>query len=146
MLRDILIWIQRNALYRRHVAPRLLGNTFFGMNAQEDGGYRFFCQKNDRIIASLYLYDVHEHVPREGWWIYGLSVHRLYRHLNIGSRLMNHVFEFIRGRSDSMIYVLVQRDFPDVIKFYEKLGFFMDCSIGANDVDPQFVLMSRDMN
>jgi len=42
--------------------------------------------------------------------------------------------------------VLVQKEFMDVIRFYEKLGFCIHHGAGPDDADPRFVLMSRVLN
>jgi GNAT superfamily N-acetyltransferase len=146
ILRNILIRIQRSPCYRSRIAPKLSDHLVFGRTAKNDAAQYFYCSRNKQVIGHLYLYQEPDLAPGGGWWVYGLFVHRLYRHLNIGSSLLNRVFEFLRERKDSTLYVLVQKDFMDVIRFYEKLGFCINRCAGPDNVDLRFVLMSRNLN
>ncbi|XP_010541623.1 PREDICTED: N-alpha-acetyltransferase 50 [Tarenaya hassleriana] len=56
-------------------------------------------------------------------YIMTLGVLAPYRGLGVGSRLLNHVLELCSKQNISEIYLHVQTNNEDAIKFYKKFGF-----------------------
>ncbi|WP_132326089.1 GNAT family N-acetyltransferase [Pseudobacteriovorax antillogorgiicola] len=79
----------------------------------------------DRVIGMMQLSFIPYLTYRGSWrcLVEGVRIHRDYRGQHLGSQFFDWVIDRARERSCHMIQLTSDKQRPDAIRFYEKLGF-----------------------
>lgn len=59
-------------------------------------------------------------------WVYRLAVHPKARKAGLGRRLVNELEAWLRAQGCEKLNLLVERDNPDTIAFWQRLGYLDD--------------------
>lgn len=87
---------------------------------QRDPDLFLVCESEDRIIGTvLGGFD-----GRRGM-IYHLAVAENYRKRGIGQALMNEIENRITAKGAYKIYLMMDKNYPELVEFYTKLGWTM---------------------
>jgi ribosomal protein S18 acetylase RimI-like enzyme len=132
------------AMTLSHIPQKELRARFQKEFARQDsGGWLFLIaaesQKDEKVLGFV-------RAMRQGrerqWWIAGLELNPLYRRRGIGTALVQGTLTSLQAAGVTEIFLAVNRNSRPAVALYEKLGFEIMPSLGAEEI---YIQMRRQL-
>lgn len=94
--------------------------------------YGFIAKVDDKIVGFAYGYGLQRPDGRVMLYLHSIGILPNYQDKGIGSKLMNFIIDFARGKNFSELFVITDKGNPRACHLYEKFG-------GKNDYEDEIV-------